>query len=148
MSRVDELSCEFVTTIPDELAAATLYVSMEYATVVHKCCCGCGNEVVTPLSPTDWRLTYDGEGVSLHPSIGNWSFRCRSHYWVRGNQIQWAGPMSDAQVRSIRLHDLENKAAYLDTYASAPQSDRPAQASERLAFFPTIWGVIRKWLGR
>jgi hypothetical protein len=148
MSRVDELSCEFVTTIPDKLAAATLYVSMGYATVVHKCCCGCGNEVVTPLSPTDWKLTYDGEGISLHPSVGNWSFACQSHYWIRDNTVHWAGPMSDDQVRSIRLHDVENKAAYFDAHASAPLSDKPVQGSERPTFFSTIWGVVRKWFGR
>jgi hypothetical protein len=73
------LDTEFVASIPDRLAEHTLYVSMEYATVAHQCCCGCGLEVVTPLSPTDWKLTYDGVSVSLHPSIGNWSFPCRSH---------------------------------------------------------------------
>jgi hypothetical protein len=51
----------------------TIYISIRFATVGHKCCCGCGREVITPLSPTDWSLTSDGETVSLHPSIGNWS---------------------------------------------------------------------------
>ncbi len=58
------LACEFVKSIPNELEDGTLYVSMEYATVAHKCCCGCGKEVVTPLSSTDWMLTYDGESIS------------------------------------------------------------------------------------
>jgi len=34
--------------------------------------------VVTPLSPTGWSLIFDGETVSLYPSIGNWNFPCRS----------------------------------------------------------------------
>ncbi len=58
---------EFVDLIPDELAEGTVYVSILYATVVHKCCCGCGNEVVTPLGPTDWQLVFDGESISLTP---------------------------------------------------------------------------------
>ena len=51
---------------------------------------GCGGRVVTPLSPDDWRLTYDGDTVSLWPSIGNWAFACQSHYWIRSDQIVWA----------------------------------------------------------
>ena len=38
-----------------------------------RCCCGCGEEVVTPFSPAQWQMSFDGEAVSLHPSIGNWN---------------------------------------------------------------------------
>ncbi len=31
----------------------TLYISIPYVTAAHKCPCGCGEEIVTPLSPTD-----------------------------------------------------------------------------------------------
>lgn len=79
----------FVEFIPDELEDGILYISITYATVLHKCCCGCGNEVVTPLSPSDWQLTFDGETISLFPSIGNWSFPCRSHYWIRKDKVVW-----------------------------------------------------------
>lgn len=80
---------QFVEFIPDELEDGILYVSITYATVLHKCGCGCGNEVVTPLSPMDWQLTFNGETISLFPSIGNWSFPCRSHYWIRKNEVVW-----------------------------------------------------------
>lgn len=69
----------FVELIPDEFDDGTVYVSIPYATVVHRCCCGCGQEIVTPLTPTDWTLSFDGETISLDPSIGNWSLPCRSH---------------------------------------------------------------------
>ena len=68
---------KFVRSIPKGLKKRTLYISTSYNTVVHECCCGCGEEVVTPVSPTDWRLTYDGKSISLYPSIGNWSFDCQ-----------------------------------------------------------------------
>ncbi|MFC4855982.1 DUF6527 family protein [Actinophytocola glycyrrhizae] len=29
----------------------------------------------------DQRRDFNGETVSLSPSIGNWSFPCRSHYY-------------------------------------------------------------------
>ena len=80
---------KFVEFIPDQLEDGILYVSITYATVLHKCACGCGNEVVTPLSPSDWQLTFNGEAISLFPSIGNWSFPCRSHYWIRKNEVVW-----------------------------------------------------------
>jgi hypothetical protein len=67
-----------------------LYVSPGYATVTHLCCCGCGAEVVTPLSPTDWKLTFDGVAISLSPSVGNWSLPCRSHYFI--DRIACVGP--------------------------------------------------------
>lgn len=57
---------------------------------MHLCACGCRTKVVTPISSTEWRLIYDGESVSLYPSIGNWQFPCQSHYWIRRNEIRWA----------------------------------------------------------
>jgi hypothetical protein len=65
------LTHEFVEFIPDAIEEGKIYVSIGYATAIHKCACGCGREVVTPLSPTDWKLIFDGKTVSLDPSIGN-----------------------------------------------------------------------------
>ena len=57
MTRQTSLAFKIVTAIPENLSEGVLYVSMEYGTVVHKCCCGCGREVVTPITPTDWKIT-------------------------------------------------------------------------------------------
>jgi hypothetical protein len=100
---------EFVKFIPDELAEGTFYISVEFATCVHRCLCGCGNKVVTPLTPTDWTLIFDGETVSLDPSIGNWSFDCRSHYWIERNRVHWAGGWSQAKVDAGRRRDSRRK---------------------------------------
>jgi Family of unknown function (DUF6527) len=109
MRREQTLEHEFVEFIPDILRNETLYVSIGFATVVHKCCCGCGKEVVTPLSPTDWKLTFDGQTISLDPSIGNWSFKCQSHYWIRGNRVKWAPRWSKEQIAVGRNRDLAAK---------------------------------------
>ncbi len=53
---------EFVEFIPSELQEGVLYVSVQYATAVHQCACGCGNKVVTPISPVDWQLFLLQEG--------------------------------------------------------------------------------------
>ena len=67
------LDHSFVDSFPDTLAPGILYVSFEYGSAAHSCCCGCGEEVVTPLTPTDWNITYDGETITLHPSVGSWT---------------------------------------------------------------------------
>lgn len=99
----------FVEDIPDDLEPNKLYVSIAYKTAVHKCCCGCGHEVVTPISPTDWELRFNGTAVSLSPSIGNWSFPCKSHYWIDKGRVRWAATMSDSQIRAVRDLDRRTK---------------------------------------
>jgi hypothetical protein len=105
----DALRHEFVEYIPDELEDGVIYVSMDYATAAHKCACGCGSEVITPFSPTDWRLTFDGETVSLRPSIGNWSFPCQSHDWIERGRIRWAPKWSREKIEAGRARDRRAK---------------------------------------
>lgn len=106
------LSHNFVKNIPEKIEDGILYISVEYGTAIHKCCCGCGNKVVTPFSPTDWKLIFDGETVSLRPSIGNWNFECQSHYWITNNTIEWAPKWSKKQIEEGRNHDNSNKEEY------------------------------------
>jgi hypothetical protein len=106
------LKHEFVEFIPAELTEGTLYVSIRFATVSHLCPCGCKNKVVTPLKPTDWKLIFDGKTISLHPSIGNWNFACRSHYWVRNNRVQWAEDWSAERIDAGRARDRRAKGNY------------------------------------
>lgn len=100
------LSHAFVDAIPEKLEAGVLYVSIRYATAVHLCCCGCDREVVTPLQPNRFSLTYDGASVSLWPSIGNWSFPCQSHYWIEEDRVRWARKWSAGQIAAGRDRDL------------------------------------------
>jgi hypothetical protein len=84
---------------------------------VHKCCCGCGREVVTPLSPTGWQLIFDGKAVSLYPSIGSWSLPCRSHYFITKNQVVWASNWSDKRIAKGREREATARERY---YAGVP----------------------------
>jgi hypothetical protein len=102
---VNRLDHEFVEHVPDDLVDGMLYISIPYKTVIHKCCCGCGHEVVTPLNPTDWELTFNGENISLSPSIGNWSFPCQSHYWIRRSRVSWARRWSPEEIAGGRQRD-------------------------------------------
>lgn len=85
--RINSLYPRFVDEFPDILVEGVLYICLPAKTMVHLCACGCRSEVYTPISPDGWTLKYDGEAVTLSPSIGNWDFPCKSHYFVRGNQI-------------------------------------------------------------
>ncbi|MBY3026677.1 DUF6527 family protein [Rhizobium leguminosarum] len=112
MMRYANLKHQFVEYFPEELSPGILYIAMEYGTASHRCCCGCGEEVVTPFTPTDWNMTYDGETVSLHPSIGNWNSACRSHYVVKRGKVIEAGPWSDDDVKAERERDRAAKAQF------------------------------------
>lgn len=115
MMRHRTLRNEFVKHIPDHVKPGILYVSMEYGMVSHSCCCGCGEEVTTPLTPTDWKLTYDGETISLNPSVGNWNLPCRSHYVIKSGKVIAAGDWSEEQVAAERKRDRAAKARHYGT---------------------------------
>ena len=87
--KINSLHPTFIEHFPDHLERGVLYVSMRYAMCAHSCACGCGQKVITPLSPTKWKLTYDGENVTLYPSIGNYGFPCQSHYFITRGRIEW-----------------------------------------------------------
>ena len=92
----------FVDAIPGELDEGRIYVALRYRTITHKCACGCGVEVNTPLHPTGWAITYDGSTISLWPSVGNWSEECQSHYWIEKSRVHWARPWKRSEVLEER----------------------------------------------
>lgn len=96
---------KFVEFIPSELESETLYISIEYDVAKHLCPCGCRSVIVTSLSPARWKLIYDGETVSLRPSIGNWTSECKSHYFITNDEVEWAGQMSEYQIDSVIYND-------------------------------------------
>lgn len=107
--RLQRIEHEFVEFIPQDIQAGKLYISIDYATATHLCCCGCGFEVSTPLSPSDWVLVFNGEAVSLSSSIGNSSFPCRSHYWITEGRVVWEGKMTNQLAAASRARDKEAK---------------------------------------
>lgn len=144
--RIAKLRHKFVTAIPEKLEDGVLYISPEYRTITHKCCCGCGYEVVTPLGPTDWKLIFDGVFVSLYPSVGNWSLACRSHYWIEHGVVHWAGQWSDAQIAAGRAHDDSLKEHY---YGAERTKVSPAPRGQPTSPAPKggIWSRLKARLG-
>ena len=136
---------EFVTHVPEILDDDTIYVSIPFETVIHKCACGCGIEVVTPLSPAEWSLTFDGETISLSPSIGSWSLDCRSHYWIRKNKIEWSSKWSDNDIEMVKKTDFLAKKNHFEKLGIEANNDKQgdliAEPQERKSF----WDKVRSW---
>jgi hypothetical protein len=138
-----KLRHKFVEFIPEEIAEGILYISMDYGTVIHSCACGCGNQVNTPLSPTDWRLIYNGKFVSLKPSVGNWSFECRSHYWITDNHIEWASDWKQSKIDSVREIEIVEKEEYFK------ESDSQVDCEEEINIEKTpTKNHFKMWIGK
>jgi hypothetical protein len=142
MKRETVLKHEFVEYIPNHLKDGMIYVSVTFGTVVHKCCCGCGNEVITPLSPTDWKLTFNGESISLYPSIGNWNFDCKSHYWITNNKVEWAKKWSEDKINAGRGQDSLNKRKYYNKKSLFHNKEINEKDKESKT---NLWSMLKKW---
>ena len=146
MMQHSHLESRFVQHIPDCLEPGVLYVSMEFGTAVHCCCCGCGEEVVTPFSPTDWKMTFDGESVSLMPSIGNWNSSCRSHYWIKQGEVFEAESWTEMQIAAERRRDGAAKRKFYRN-TSKCVSAKPASESHAPEDQPSSrWSRFKSWL--
>ncbi|WP_029148326.1 DUF6527 family protein [Methylophilus sp. 5] len=145
--KIETITPEYVEFIPKELKAGKLYVSEKYSIAAHLCACGCGNKVVTPLSPASWSLKVKGNSVSLRPSIGNWDFPCKSHYWITNNTIDWSREFSEAEIKSVRRRDAIDKENEIDqvnleriklTLQPRTQIETPQP--------PSLFESIKNWL--
>lgn len=156
MTRQTNLRHTYVEYIPAKLEPGALYISKKYKTASHLCCCGCGLKVVTPLNPAQWKLTDHGQTVSLSPSIGNWSFPCKSHYIVDHSRIRWASEMSEQKIAYVRRNDrlaLERKNAN-ELRTELRKADQPTEnaginekqnAAKQQPTTPQI--SVMSWLG-
>jgi hypothetical protein len=148
MMRHKRLEHRFVEDIPESLDPGVLYVSMEYATAAHSCCCGCGEEVVTPFTPTDWKMTFDGETISLKPSVGSWTLACRSHYVIDRGKVIEAAPWTSEQIDSERHRDRAAKARYYRQQEAVSQphialtSSQPAAPPSADGLWQRLWHFI------
>ena len=142
--KTDTMDYKLVDFIPEKLESGVLYISEKYKTAAHKCCCGCGEEVITPLNPTGWSAKISNNCVTLYPSIGNWGFACRSHYWINRGRIEWSYQMSEWEIQRGRDTDRRLKKQYY----SEPNGDNTSQPSRPGSdWLESIIGKIKSWLG-
>jgi hypothetical protein len=135
---------EFVKLIPDRMDEGVLYISRRYRTASHLCCCGCGLEVVTPLNPAKWALSeHPNRGVSLMPSIGNWGFPCKSHYYIINNRVSWASALTPAQIAAVQRGDQHA----VDTLIPTP-ARRKSLVEAVQEILAQMLATIKGWFGK
>ena len=90
-------------------------------------------------------MTFDGETISLRPSIGNWNTPCRSHYVINRNRIIEAGPWDEQQIQDERGRDKKAKARFYGT--SLGREDEVLAADTTLKTKPRSgrWRRIKQW---
>lgn len=123
--QIKRLRPRFGEFIPERLEPGLIYISIDYGTASHLCCCGCGSKVVTPLTPTDWSLTFNGEDVSLHPSVGNWEQACRSHYVLKFGRVIEHGECTRAEIEGSRARSRAAKGRYYGTASAISERSTP-----------------------
>ena len=124
---------EYIPSDAESLQIGSLYISMKFGMVVHRCPCGCGQLSEFMLDPIRYHLEYDGDAVSFSPSISNSNLRCRSHYWIRANQIQWCSPLDDRSIEKARKRETDSAVAYHRT----TKANTPRQIS--------LWARLSQW---
>ena len=137
--RLNELTPEFVDEIPGSPEHGRLYLSCRYRAAVHLCACGCGTKISTPLHPTGWRLSYDGESVSLNPSVGNWSEKCQSHYVIKDSRVLWGDQLPRDKIWRIR----EQRHRDLEDYYGLGRKPAAAPPSRAKGFWAKVWDLVR-----
>lgn len=121
-----------VPHLPRELEPEILYVSEEFGIAGHLCACGCGKKIITPLGPTDWKLTVKNGMPTLYPSIGSWQIPCKSHYWIADGVIKWSIPWSEEQILAGRHYEALQRESYYEGLQKAAK--------------PSLFRRIFKWL--
>ncbi|MBX3118544.1 MAG: hypothetical protein KF784_05735 [Fimbriimonadaceae bacterium] len=124
---------EFVESFPESLEHGKLYVSMRYRTAAHLCACGCGRKVVTPIRRGAWKLEFDGESITLFPSIGSSNLPCRSHYFIRDGLVKWLPEMEDIK---------EKKATQAEPLKAEPE---PLPSNEEKTWWKKWFGWLVFW---
>ena len=99
--------------MPKQLFSGILYVSDEFKVAAHLCPCGCGNKIITPITPVNWIFTEYNNTPTLSPSISNWQLPCKSHYWITKGNIAWSYKLSkDEATKSWKEEEKTRMAFY------------------------------------
>jgi Family of unknown function (DUF6527) len=149
--RLETMTHAFVEFIPDVLEEGVVYVSVRYRVVTHLCPCGCGERVVTPLHPAQWTLSFDGETVSLSPSIGGGG--CNSHYFITRGKVRWAPPLTEQQRVLAAERDEAALQIGFGAWADDDEPQQPDQATDANRTKPNTtkrgrWERVKRFFSR
>lgn len=120
---ITNLNHVFIEKIPDDLEEGMLYISTRFRVIMHLCCCGCKEKVVTPLSPARWKMTSDGNTISIYPSIGNWNSDCQSHYWIQNSEVEWSRRWTEDEIAEGKSFERQKRKGYYEEVNRAVVTD-------------------------
>ena len=138
--RLKSVIPKFVEYIPqdgEELVQGIVYISMKHNTVVHRCPCGCGGLSEFMLDPIRFCIEYDGRSVTFDPSIGNSNLGCRSHYWIRKNQIHWCAPMQEWETTEAQRRE----------FSRALEERKTDETITKNGFIKLWRNIVNRWKG-
>ena len=136
--KIRKLRPQHVENLPEQLEDGVLYICKPFELAAHRCCCGCGEEVVTPINKAKWSLSECDGRVSLKPSIGNWKLACQSHYWITNNKVHPAERMSKITIQRVIEKDR------IDAQLFA--QERSGSTSLSQANLISLISRIRQWV--
>ncbi len=134
MNRVSNFQPKFVELMPHVLESGILYISTAYLLMVHLCACGCKEKVVLPIHPKQWRFTYNGADVTVHPSVGNIETACNSHYWIINGDVEWSTNISPTEAARKRARDQEE----ISRHDEKPELNSNSQRVNK----KSLWDII------
>lgn len=87
----ETMTAVHVYRLPDEkeMEQGKVYIADDFQVTAHLCCCGCGERVVMSIDPLGWKYTEEDGKPTFSPSIGNFGFPCKSHYFIRKGEVVW-----------------------------------------------------------
>ena len=141
--KIRELSHQYVEHLPEQLEDGVLYICKPFELAAHRCCCGCGEEVITSLNKAKWSLHERRGRVSLKPSVGNWKFACQSHYWITNNRVYPAGRMSKAMIEWVIEEDRTDAQLFAQERSTSTELNRAGQKG----FIARVWLWIMRLRG-
>ena len=79
--------------------------------------------------------------VSLRPSIGNWNYRCKSHYFITNNRVIWADRFTQRQITNIQTKDRFDKQNYIASKNNQEVNSLP----DRDSWLLKLWRFIKSF---
>jgi hypothetical protein len=143
---------EYVRHFPANFELGVLYISEEFETAGHLCCCGCGEKVITPLNPAKWSILREGSAVTLSPSVGNWKYACQSHYSIVRNHVIKEQKFNASAIESVQRRDQRDMNRYVrqtNATAEGNASNRPVfseSATHPSEQVPSLMSKLMTWL--
>lgn len=101
-------------------------------------------EVVIPFTPTEWRMTFDGESLSLWPSIRNCN--CPAARTMSSTEAVLSGQIRGVTTRlprSALAKCSKGQVLQRQDHVPTPKQQPSAAAPARC----THWASINRWIG-